>query len=280
VSGFTVQSVQSTQKNRMHFSIKLTFKERSLLLALALLALAAVVGHFTFALTPERSQAMLANLGLHAHVGGNVFADTRSCLGIDNAMDVLSNLPFAVFGVWGMCRLSSSACTRIQRSLLQCFFSGLLLTTVGSMVFHLSPSNGTLVWDRAGMAVAFAGVLGLAASERVSERAGHWLAVVTLLAAAIALWVWHVTADVLPWGVLQFGGMGLVLALAYVKPQTGNLGLSLLILIVFYGLAKVLESSDHAVFEATGQWISGHSLKHVVASFAALPVLNICRRSN
>jgi hypothetical protein len=263
----------------MYFSIKLTFKERSLVLAIAAFVFIAVVGHFTFALTPERTQALLASLGLHAHVGGNVFADTRSFMGISNVMDVLSNLPFVVFGVWGLCLLSSSASTRRQRLLLQCFFSGLLLTTAGSMAYHLHPSNDTLLWDRAGMTVAFAGVLGLAASERVSEWAGCWLAVITLIAAVIALWVWQATGDVLPWSVLQFGGMGLVLALAFLKPQVGSLGVSLLTLILFYGLAKVLESSDHAVFEATGLWFSGHSLKHVVASFAALPVLKACRRS-
>jgi mono/diheme cytochrome c family protein len=38
-------------------------------------------------------------------------------------------------------------------------------------------------------------------------------------------------------------------------------------------LAKLFEGADHAVFEATGQWVSGHSLKHLLAAGAALPVL-------
>ena len=37
--------------------------------------------------------------------------------------------------------------------------------------------------------------------------------------------------------------------------------------------AKLLELSDHAVYEATGQWVAGHSLKHLAAAGAAWPVL-------
>ena len=43
--------------------------------------------------------------------------------------------------------------------------------------------------------------------------------------------------------------------------------------IAWYGAAKLLELSDHAVYEATGQWVAGHSLKHLAAAEAAWPVL-------
>ncbi|MGL6204168.1 MAG: hypothetical protein ACRC2X_07620, partial [Giesbergeria sp.] len=43
--------------------------------------------------------------------------------------------------------------------------------------------------------------------------------------------------------------------------------------IAWYGAAKLLELGDHAVFEATGQWVAGHSLKHLAAAAAAWPVL-------
>jgi hypothetical protein len=252
-------------------------QERHLVFALSAMTLLAIIGHFVWPLTPERAQALLTALGLHAHVGGHVFADARAWLGLPNAMDVLSNLPFAAFGVWGLIQLPRAALSSQQRALLQLFFIGLLLTTAGSMAYHLAPSNATLLWDRAGMSAAFAGVLGLAASERVSNWAGQVAAVTTILAAALALWVWRSSGDVLPWSVVQFGGMALVISLACLRPRAGSMGISLLALMAFYGLAKGLESTDHAVFEATGQWLSGHSLKHVVASMAALPILLACR---
>jgi hypothetical protein len=40
---------------------------------------------------------------------------------------------------------------------------------------------------------------------------------------------------------------------------------------------KLLELADHMIFEATHQVISGHSLKHMVAALAALPVIAAIR---
>ncbi len=256
-----------------------TAQERGLAFTVAALSFAALIGHFAFPLTPQRVQALLAGLGMHAHVGAHVFADGRSWLGIGNAMDVLSNLPFAAFGAWGLLRLKTATTNRVQKSLFQLFFSGLLLITVGSMVYHLSPSDDTLLWDRLGMTVAFAGVLGFAASERVSERAGTALAAATLLGALVALWVWHTSGDVLAWSVVQFGGMALVLALATMPRQAHAIGISLLAIIAFYAVAKVLESADHRVYGLTQQWVCGHSLKHLVASLAALPILSALKNS-
>ncbi|QHE77973.1 hypothetical protein [Hydrogenophaga sp. PBL-H3] len=49
-------------------------------------------------------------------------------------------------------------------------------------------------------------------------------------------------------------------------------------LIALYALAKLLELGDEAVFRATGEWVSGHSLKHVAAACAALPIFSAVRR--
>ena len=49
------------------------------------------------------------------------------------------------------------------------------------------------------------------------------------------------------------------------------------VVIALYAVAKVLELADHQVWELTGHVVSGHSLKHVVASLAAWPVLAALR---
>ena len=41
-----------------------------------------------------------------------------------------------------------------------------------------------------------------------------------------------------------------------------------------YGLAKLLELGDHDIYAWTSQAVSGHSLKHIVASLAAWPVIS------
>ena len=38
-------------------------------------------------------------------------------------------------------------------------------------------------------------------------------------------------------------------------------------------VAKLFEAGDHVIFEATGQLLSGHTLKHVIAAFSAWPVI-------
>ena len=116
-------------------------------------------------------------------------------------------------------------------------------------------------------------MLGVAASERVSTRSGIWLGLVTLLVGALSLLTWSHTTDVLPWTLLQFGGMALILILTLTKPIPKSLGVSLVWVVVFYALAKVCESADHGIYAATGQWVSGHTLKHLVAALAALPII-------
>jgi hypothetical protein len=53
----------------------------------------------------------------------------------------------------------------------------------------------------------------------------------------------------------------------------GALALQLGAVIAWYAAAKAMELADHSVYEATAGWVSGHTLKHLLAAGAALPVL-------
>ncbi|KAF1056994.1 hypothetical protein [Variovorax sp.] len=259
----------------------LTRRERGLAFFLGLLLLIGIVG-------PVLPAAEVA-IAL-------VFADTRAWHGLPNAMDVLSNLPFLLMGCWGLYWLN-----RIDRAhhealsgfplappasdppdnTLDCawlFFAGLIATAAGSAFYHLAPDAPRLAADHAGMAVAFAGLIGMAVCERVSQRAGWpaaWFVLTTgLLSAEIA----QETGNVLPWALVQFGGMALVLTLALSRPITGAVGLRLGWVIAAYVLAKVFELADQPIYEATQGVISGHTLKHLCAALAALPVLTALQR--
>ena len=259
----------------------LTRRERGLAFFLGLLLLIGIVG-------PALPAAEVA-IAL-------VFADTRSWHGLPNAMDVLSNLPFVLMGCWGLYWLN-----RIDRAhhealagfplappasdppdnTLDCawlFFAGLIATAAGSAFYHLAPDAPRLAADRAGMAVAFAGLIGVAVCERVSQRAGWpaaWFVLTTgLLSAEIA----QETGNVLPWALVQFGGMALVLTLALSRPMPGAVGLRLGWVIAAYVLAKAFELADQPIYEATHGVISGHTLKHLCAALAALPVLTALQR--
>ncbi|BFO57759.1 hypothetical protein [Acidovorax sacchari] len=214
------------------------------------------------------------------------YADQRTLWGLPHAMDVLTNLPFALLGLFGLARLAA----RVREGALRAagaaaaglFFAGLLLTAGGSALYHWQPHGITLLADRAGMLVAFAGMLALAVDERIGARAAALAGATVLAGGAAALRTWGITGDLWPWAVLQGGGMLLLLALAADAwrcrragrvPLPGRLGVSLAAVIGWYGLAKLLEAGDAAVFAATGQMVSGHSLKHLAAAMAAWPLL-------
>ena len=67
--------------------------------------------------------------------------------------------------------------------------------------------------------------------------------------------------------------MLVVLALACWPQRDGALAVHLGAVIGLYAVAKLFEAADHAVFDATSQAVSGHSLKHLFAAGAAWPVL-------
>jgi hypothetical protein len=230
--------------------------------------------------------AALALAALGPHVAQqaqyHAFADQRSWRGVPCAMDVLTNLPFAVAGLWGLVRVwQASLQRRLQHrldmhwQLATVFFGGLLVTAAGSGYYHWQPDNFGLAWDRLGMVVAFAGLLGMAVADRISLRAGVVMVVATLLAGPVAVLVWYLSANLLPWVVLQGGGLLLILALALRKPVAGSWGLPLMAVVALYTLAKLLELGDHSVFVGTSGLVSGHSLKHVAAALAAWPVLAV-----
>jgi hypothetical protein len=48
---------------------------------------------------------------------------------------------------------------------------------------------------------------------------------------------------------------------------------------VWYGLSKLLEHYDSAVFSLLGETVSGHTLKHLAAAASALVVLRMLQTS-
>ncbi len=256
------------------------------LLALALLLLSAVALLFGDGLTERFLGHLNAHGHSHLHAHGHPFIDTRPLGFIPNAADTLSNAVFLIPGLLGLFAMSAPGASRALRALspvlrsgLAVFFVGLLLTALGSGIYHWAPSGPTLALDRLGMAVAFAGVLTVATAERLSLQGAVWMLRLSLPLALLAAVLPAFTGNVLPWGVVQGGGIVWVLLLALLRrPLGGSLGVSLGAVIAWYAVAKVLEGADSAVFAATGEWVSGHTLKHVAAAGAAWPLVAALRR--
>lgn len=200
------------------------------------------------------------------------FADQRTLLGIPHALDVLSNLPFLLLGLLGLGRLQRIAEPR-WRGLALLLSLGLFSTCLGSGVYHLAPGDSGLLYDRLGMLVLFAAILGLAAADRLGFAAARLALGGVLLAGAASLWVWWALDNLLPWVVLQAGGMLMLLALAFCRPLHSGYALRLGLCLACYVLAKLCELGDAQLFRLSGELLSGHSLKHLFAGLAVLPML-------
>jgi len=202
------------------------------------------------------------------------FADARTLLGVPNAFDVLSNVFFLAFGLAGLVLHARGRLRYVDHSMRAAgllLFSGFVLTALGSAYYHWQPSDGRLLWDRLGMVVAFAGVLGMAANQRVSSRAGSLMLVLALVAGVVSVAWFAATGSVTPYAVLQFGGIALVAGLLWRTPRC--IGPNWAALIGAYAVAKAFEMADSQIDAISAGVVSGHALKHVVAAFAALAVI-------
>jgi hypothetical protein len=201
------------------------------------------------------------------------FADARTLFGVPRALDSLSNIGFLSLGLYGLWQALTGKLAFFSSSLkasVMVFFVGMVATSAGSTFYHLHPNNPGLVIDRLGMVVVFAGVLGMAGSHRISERAGWALTTLGLVAGPLSLAWWVNSGSISPYGVMQFGGIALACAMMWAAPR--GQGPAWFGLLISYGLAKLFETFDVAVFEATQHLVSGHTIKHLLA---ALPVLAV-----
>ena len=214
------------------------------------------------------------------------FADQRAFLGIPNFGDVVSNLPFAIFGVWGLWFLLSLSPSEVsfrfvdprERWAYVLVFLGLLLTAFGSSYYHLAPNNARLVWDRLPMTIVFMALVAAMIEERISVRAGLWLLPLLFAIGILSVLQWH-------WSELQGAGdlrfyaavqvySALVLLLVLLSPTNYTRGKDLGMVVGFYVLAKLLETFDKQIF-AFGHIVSGHTLKHLAAAMAGYWILRM-----
>lgn len=208
----------------------------------------------------------------------HLFADTRTLLSIANAADTLSNLAFLLVGALGLAFLwrerAAGALARFaspqEMHPYWVFFAGVALTSAGSAWYHLAPDDARLVWDRLPMTIAFMSLLAAVVAERISVRAGNlFLAPLVLLGlASVVYWRWSAVAgmeNLRPYLAVQFGSIAVILAIAALFRSRYTHGGVIFALAAAYGIAKVFEVFDREIFDF-GQWLSGHTLKHLAAA--------------
>jgi hypothetical protein len=214
------------------------------------------------------------------------FADQREILAVPNFLNVFSNLPFAIVGVMGLMFLFGRGKTSFispgERWPFVVFFLGVALTSIGSSYYHLSPSNERLVWDRLPMTLGFMSIFAAVIEERVSRKMGRRLLAPLLLVGLVSVLYWHVTesagaGDLRLYAMVQFYPLVAVPFMLAFFPPLYTRGASLVLALAVYGVAKLLEIFDRAIFSA-GEVLSGHSLKHLAAAAAAFLILRALKK--
>jgi hypothetical protein len=214
------------------------------------------------------------------------FADTRVLFGLPNAADVLSNIGFALVGLWGFWALRDKR----HHPMLEAawpgycvFLAALVLTAFGSSFYHLLPDNARLLWDRLPIALACAGLLAAVRAETHDAPQPRWVLPALIAAAVSSVIWWSITeslgaGDLRPYLLMQ--GAPLVFIplwqALYRSPRADRVAFGIAILL--YVVAKVAELNDHAIFHALG-FMSGHTIKHLLAvgAGAVLTANLVCR---
>ncbi|MFC1749982.1 ceramidase domain-containing protein [Pseudomonadota bacterium] len=204
------------------------------------------------------------------------FVDQNTFLGVPNAWNVLSNIPFIIIGAIGLValiRTPPAALVGVYKTISKMFFVGLILTGFGSGYYHLSPSNPTLVWDRLPMTLSFMAFFSFVLAMHISERVGRTLFWPLIAVGVCSVFYWAYTesinaGDLRFYGVVQFLPMVLIPAVVVMFPKAVYKAVYIWGVIGVYVLAKVCEHFDGQIYSLLG--VSGHSLKHIAAALSGV----------
>jgi hypothetical protein len=205
--------------------------------------------------------------------GYHDFADQRKILAIPHFFNVVTNLPFLAIGVMG---IQLVACNHFSGGLPELrvayglFFTGVLLTGLGSSYYHLNPTNEILVWDRLPMTIAFMAFFSIIVGENITIETGNRLLYPLIIAGMLSVvyWYWgeqHDHGDLRFYALVQFLPMLLIpLVLMTSRSRFASNGY-VWGLLGAYAAAKLAEYGDDVLYRWPG-FLSGHSIKHLLAA--------------
>lgn len=217
----------------------------------------------------------------------HTFADQRSFLGLPNFWNVASNLPFLLIGAAGMIFLQTKKqvdrredSTGIYTAYQWVFFSTLLVFP-GSVWYHWSPDNDSLLWDRLPIAVGMMALLAAVMLERISIERPKLLLItlIALGATSVVYWYWSEqqgAGNLNYYLAIQFGALLLVALLVRFYPSRYSRAHDLYGALGWYSLAKIAELFDEPIYQLAGV-VSGHTLKHLLAAMGVYWLLRMLR---
>ena len=208
------------------------------------------------------------------------FADRRTFFGIPNFADVASNLAFLAVGLWGLAGAPRWKASEARLS-WRVVFAATALLGIGSAAYHLSPGNETLVWDRLAIGLICAALLVALLAENVAPCIQRFALAPALLLGLSSVAYWHSSDDLRLYVWVQLAPLLAVPALIALFPARHSHRAWLLAGLACYGVAKLAELADDAVFQLSAGLLGGHTVKHLLATagIATINLMLLRRRS-
>ena len=199
----------------------------------------------------------------------HILADTRRCGPIPRAGDVLTNLSILAAGVAGLFLRRRVHVEREERAAYALLVAGMLLTALGSAYYHRVPGDARLVWDRLPMTLVLAALLTFLLADRIHPvfaTVALW-PIAALSAASVLWWAWTrwQGADDLRLYLIVRIGTGVAIACLLLR-RGRHSGAPWLWAALGLDIAMtVAERVDNEIYSATGRFVSGHNVKHLLA---------------
>ncbi|MFZ6709123.1 hypothetical protein [Undibacterium sp. TC9W] len=202
------------------------------------------------------------------------FADQSDWAGILHAIDVLTNFGFAMVamvGAWFLLEKYRKGDVGIAFPAYCLFVLSIAATTVGSSYYHLAPDDARLFWDRLPIAFACCSLLAAVRADTLSDmdaRKAFMELVLLLMAALMSVIWWQQTGDLRPYLLIQGLTLVLIPLLQWIWKAERADRLAFGAAMFLYVIAKITEMQDGQILQQL-QFMSGHSLKHLLAALAA-----------
>ena len=203
------------------------------------------------------------------------FADQHKILGIPNYWNVISNLPFFIVGLYGFSILKSKKKEYTTSELLIYYilFTGFISTFLGSSYYHWNPNNTTLVWDRIPMTFIFMSFFTIICANLIHPSWFKLGIKILVPTGILSVLYWHITelygaGDLRFYALIQFLPLILIPIILWLYREKVKSFKWLVLVLIAYLTAKLLETYDHECFHQSNLTVSGHSLKHVFAALA------------
>jgi len=151
------------------------------------------------------------------------------------------------------------------------------------MYYHWTPDVDHLMWDRLPIVIGIAALLSATLVDRISPAVGLWTLPLLVVLAVFSVLHWYWTelqgaGNLNFYIVMQFYSILLIVWISLCFPSRYTRGNDVYQVIALYAIAKLAEMLDGQIFVWTDGWVSGHTLKHLIAAYAAYRIVQILRK--